>query len=250
MAASNTSFERTLALIVAGQEIQQDADVVGTALKSISSRIRKMNEETGEFDETLQTISGDVYELTNNRVSIMEDENTYKDIYKILKEISEVWDDLTDKQHAQLLDKLFGSRQVNVGSAILQNFSQAEKALSMISDGAADGSSMREMETILDSVDYKANEFKETLVGIAQNSITRDFLKTMIESGTKLLETISDAAPVLNTLLSLFGEGTKAAAGFVNTIGLLPSILAGLSLRNIGKLKQNTPSYAPLRLCA
>lgn len=29
MAASNTSFERTLSLIVAGQEIQQDADVVG-----------------------------------------------------------------------------------------------------------------------------------------------------------------------------------------------------------------------------
>lgn len=109
---------------------------------------------------------------------------------------------------------------------------------------------MREMETIMDSVDYKANEFKETLVGIAQDSITQDFLKTMIESGTKLLETISDAAPVLNVLLTILGELTKVAAGFVDTIGLLPTVLGALSLRNIGRLKQNTPSYAPLHLCA
>ena len=89
---------------------------------------------------------------------------------------------------------------------------------------------MREMETVMGSVSYKANEFKETLVGIAQDSITQDFLKTMIESGTKLLETISDAAPVLNTLLTAFGGVTKAAAGLVDTMGLLPAVMAGLSL--------------------
>ena len=93
---------------------------------------------------------------------------------------------------------------------------------------------MREMETVMGSVSYKANEFKETLVGIAQDSITQDFLKTMIESGTKLLETISDAAPVLNTLLTAFGGVTKAAAGLVDTMGLLPAVMAGLSLKNVG----------------
>ena len=32
-----------------------------------------MNEETEQFDGTLQTISGDVYDLTNGKVSIMLD---------------------------------------------------------------------------------------------------------------------------------------------------------------------------------
>lgn len=36
-------------------------------------RIRGMNEETGELDGTLQTLSGDVFDLTNGKVSIMLD---------------------------------------------------------------------------------------------------------------------------------------------------------------------------------
>ena len=36
-------------------------------------RIRGMNEDTEEFDGTLKTISGDVYDLTNGKVSIMLD---------------------------------------------------------------------------------------------------------------------------------------------------------------------------------
>lgn len=67
-----------------------------------------MNEETEELDDTLVNIKGDVYELTGGKVSIMEDEDTYKSTYQILKEISEVWDSLSDKNQAQLLDKLFG----------------------------------------------------------------------------------------------------------------------------------------------
>lgn len=71
-------------------------------------RIRGMNEETGEFDGTLQTLSGDVYDLTNGKVSIMLDPETYKSPYKILQDISKIWNELTDVQQAQLSEKLFG----------------------------------------------------------------------------------------------------------------------------------------------
>ena len=43
------------------------------ALRTISMRIRSMNEETEQFDGTLQTIGGDVFDLTNGKVSIMLD---------------------------------------------------------------------------------------------------------------------------------------------------------------------------------
>ena len=61
-----------------------------------------MNEETEELDDTLVTIKGDVFDLTNGKVSIMEDANTYKSTYQILKEISVIWDELTDKQQEKL----------------------------------------------------------------------------------------------------------------------------------------------------
>ena len=38
---------------------------------------------------------------------------TYKSTYQVLKEISAVWDELTDKQQAQLLDKLFGKTRAD-----------------------------------------------------------------------------------------------------------------------------------------
>ena len=38
---------------------------------------------------------------------------TYKSTYQVLKEISAVWDELTDKQQAQLLEKLFGKTRAD-----------------------------------------------------------------------------------------------------------------------------------------
>ena len=61
-----------------------------------------MNEETEELDDTLVTIKGDVFDLTNGKVSIMEDANTYKSPYKILQDISKIWNELTDVQQAEL----------------------------------------------------------------------------------------------------------------------------------------------------
>ena len=72
-----------------------------------------MNEETEEFDGTLQTIGGDVYDLTNGKVSIMLDPETYKSPYKILQDISKVWGELTDVQQAGLAEKLFGKNRAD-----------------------------------------------------------------------------------------------------------------------------------------
>lgn len=71
-----------------------------------------MDEDTQAYDATLESVKGDVYELTG--VSIMEDADTYKSTYDVLRDISKVWDKLTDKQRAGTLEALFGKRQANV----------------------------------------------------------------------------------------------------------------------------------------
>ena len=76
-----------------------------------------MNVETEELDSNLVNIKGDVYDLTGGKVSIMEDEDTYKSTYQVLKEISDVWDDLSDKNQAQLLEKLFGKTRADMDSS-------------------------------------------------------------------------------------------------------------------------------------
>ena len=75
-------------------------------------RIRAMDEETQTYDATLESVTGNIHELTG--VSIMQDADTYKSTYDVLKDISEVWDKLTDKERAGTLEALFGKRQANV----------------------------------------------------------------------------------------------------------------------------------------
>ena len=216
-------------------EIAQDASSVGNALKTISMRIRAMDEETGEFDDTLQTISGDVYELTHGQVSIMQDANTYKDIYTILDDISKVWDSLTDKEHATLTETLFGKHRANIGSAIISNFEQARKAIETMEN--ADGGAMAEMEVIMDSISYKTNTFKETLVGIAQNSFSQDFLKSMVDSGTRVLNVFADLAPSLSFILEQFATLLEFVTKLADAIGGIPLLIAGIGLKNVGSPK-------------
>ena len=216
-------------------EIAQDASTVGNALKTISMRIRAMDEETGEFDDTLQTISGDIYELTHGQVSIMQDANTYKDIYTILDDISKVWDSLTDKEHATLTETLFGKHRANIGSAIISNFEQARKAIETMEN--ADGGAMAEMEVIMDSISYRANIFKETLVGIAQSSFSQDFLKSIVDSGTRVLNVFDDLSPSISFILEKFAALLELVTKLADTIGGIPLLIAGIGLKSIGNIK-------------
>lgn len=219
MNAANTSLEKTISLGAAAQAIVQDSAVVGTALKSVSTRIRGIDEETQQLSDDLVNIKGDIYDLTNQKVRIMIDNDTYKDIYTILDEISQVWDELSDKQHADLLSKLFGTRQTNVGAAILSNFDDARKAMDLMSDSA--GNAMKEMDVIYSSMDYKLGRLHETFTSVAQNLFKRSDMKTVVDGFTSVMNVIDS----LTSKLGLFGS-----------IGLGAGIFAGV--KNIGKNMQ------------
>ena len=170
-----------------------------------------MDEETQAYDATLEEVKGNVYELSG--VSVMDDADTYKSTYKVLEDISKVWDKLTDKQKAGTLENLFGKRQANVGAAIISNFSQAQKAIQMMGDSA--GSAEQEFAKAQQGISYKLNALKETSVGIWQNLIDSDAIKTGVDALTKLLEIIDKLTEVLGST-----GGISLAAGlFANSKG-------------------------------
>lgn len=230
MKAANNSFEQTLALITAGTEITQDASRVGNGLRTISMRIRGLDEETGEFDETLGNVKNDISELTHGKVSIMEDENTYKSTYEILKRISEIWDELSDKEQAGLLEKLFGKNRAQIGAAILSNFDAAEDAMTKMEQSA--GNADKEMSIIMDSIDFKLNALKETATGMWQAILDRDAIKGGVDFLTKALGVISDLIDKIGLLPTILG-----GAGVVILIKDLVTLFgAGSAASGIGKL--------------
>lgn len=237
MAAANSTFEQTVALATAATEITRDASQVGNALKTISMRIRGYDEETETFSDDLKTITGDIADLTkvasNNKqgVSLFEadDPNTYRAPYEILKDIADIWDEIQDKERAQLLEKLFGKQRAQVGAAIISNFKQAEKAMDAMAGSA--GSASKELERAQDSIVFKLNALKETWVGVAQNLYDTRTIKNVIDL-------LTDMSGVVQTITKSLGTLGTVSAG----------VLGVQFIRSVGRPKMtgshDVPTYA------
>lgn len=248
MAAMNSTLSETIALFTAGQEVLQDSEKMGNALKSVAMRVRGYDESTEELSDDLVDITGKVIDLTKvasndyKGVSLFTDETQehYKSIYDYLVQIANVYDELSEKNQQELLEKLFGKYQAQAGAAILSNIQAAKDVMNVIENESA-GSADREMEVIKDSVDYAKNELTETLTGIAQSSITRDFEKTILQSLTRVLDVLGDASSPLNGVLTTVSSIFEVVSKLVEKIGLIPTIIAGISAK---KLFQNIGAFS------
>ena len=215
MAEGNNTLEETIALETAAYEITQSENV-GVGFKTVALRLRGLNEETQELDDSLKTISGDLYDLTG--VSVMQDADTYKSTYQILKEISNVWGELSDKKQAEALELMFGKHRANIGSAVLSNFEAAERAMEEMANSA--GNANAELSVAMDSIEYKANKLKETGTGIAQNLFKREDMKQILDTLTSFMEML---------------DKVTEKVGLFGSIGLGAGLFAGI--KNIGQVK-------------
>ena len=206
MAEANNTLDETIALETAAVEITQDADSVGTAFKTISMRIRGYDEETETYSNDVEVLNGKIADLTKTAstpggISLFTDETKteYKSTYQLLEEISKIYDQLTDKDQAQLLEALAGKRQGQIVAATIKNFSAAQKAMDNMANSAGDAD--KEMGVIQQSLEYKVNAMKESGVGIAQNLFNKDDMKAVVDVVTSVLSIID----ALTEKLGLFG---------------------------------------------
>lgn len=240
MYEANNSINETLALESAAVQITRNAETTGTAFRTIAMRIRGLDEETEELSEDFENIAGDIAEFTKTAskpggISLFTDasKTTYKSTYQLLKDISEVYDELTDKQQASLLEKLAGKRGGQVLAGIIGNFSEVERAMDELEKSA--GSADKEMEIIRDSFDYKLNDIKESWVGFLQDLLGRDEIKNSLDAllngSESLQKTLTALTPIVTVLIN-------ALSGLLNVIsdindmtgGLFSGVLAGIAI--------------------
>ena len=107
MKVANSTLDETIALGVTANEVLQDSDVVGTALKTMSMRLRSSKSDLEQAGEDTEGMADSVSKLRKeilalSGVDIMLDENTFKTPYQMLIEIGKVWDNLTDINRANI----------------------------------------------------------------------------------------------------------------------------------------------------
>lgn len=220
MHEANNSLEETIALETAAVEITRDPASVGTAFKTVAMRIRGYDEETESYTNDVEVLSGKIADLTKTAstpggISLFTDETKteYKSTYQLLEEISGIYDQLTDKDQAGLLEALAGKRQGQIIAATITNFDAAKKAMDNMSESA--GSADKEMGIIMDSLEYKLNALKETGTGIAQNLFQKDDMKAVVDGLTGILTIIEKLTDSLG-LFGTIGLGTGLFQLFKN----------------------------------
>lgn len=182
------------------------------------------DEETEEYIGNIEDLSGTIANLTKTAstpggISLFTNEakTEYKSTKQLLLDIGEIYQELTDKEQAGLLEALAGKRQGQIVAAILNNLDTVTDSINKMETDT--DSASRELETALDSIDVKWRQLKETWgTGIYQNLFQKDDMKTTIDGFTKL----GEAVDWLTSKLGMFGS-----------IGLGAGIFAGV--KNIGK---------------
>lgn len=108
MSAMGQSFTDTAALFTGGMEILQDSESMGTALRSLSMRVRGYDEETNQLSDDLVNVTGEVADLTKTAkdsqgVSLFTDatQEHYRSMVEYLGDIADRWDQISEKNQTE-----------------------------------------------------------------------------------------------------------------------------------------------------
>lgn len=219
MKAANNTLDETIALVTAANTVVQNPEKVGTTMKTLSMFLRAAKTEAEEAGESTEGMANSVSELrseilalTGNKVDIQIDEDTFKSTYQIMKELSQVWGELTDVTRANILEMVGGKRNSNVVAALLENFALAERVMTTSANSA--GSALEENEKYLDSIKGTIAEFQATFQEFSTTLVDSGFITEIIDIGTGLMEVLNGVAGLIDSVGGLNSV-------LITTVGLI-----------------------------
>lgn len=226
--AAGNSAADSIALFTATNEVIQDWSKTSTALRTIAARIRNTSGELEEMEidadgaaESVTQLQQKIY--AKSGVNIFESDNqTFKSTIQILRELSEVWNDLSDVDQAELTRLIAGTRQQSVFAAIMNNFDTVDSVIETSMNSA--GSAMEENEKYLDSITGKLSLLKSAYQSLSETMINSDGIKLGVDMLRGLVEMIEKVA-------SISGGGAIASVlgGIMTGAGIAPIDFTGFS---------------------
>lgn len=219
--AAGNSYDESIGLFSATNEVIQDWSKTATALRTIAARIRNTSGELAEMEidadgaaESITQLQQKIYKASGNKVNIFEDDNeTFKSTIQILRELSEVWDTLSDVDQAEITRLIAGTRQQSVFAAIMNNFDTVDRVIETSVNSA--GSAVTENEKYLDSITGKLDLLKSSYEALSSSIINSDVYKFGIDRLRDVLDLLNEIASVSSGgALAGVLNGVAGAAGY------------------------------------
>ena len=220
---AGNSMDESLALITAGNAVVQDANKVGTGMRTIALRLtgtktaKEQLEEMGEETENVITTQSKLRDTIKEATAvasngfkgfdILDDNGNYKSTYEIMLGIADVYDEIveTDKQLGRnnanlLLESVAGKNRANIAASIFQNPQLLKDAYK--SSQEANGSAMRENEKYVQSISGHIAQLKNAWQEMWANAANRDVINFFIDAA-KAVVNLANAVGVLPTTFAL-----------------------------------------------
>lgn len=227
--AGNT-LDQSIGMIVASNDVAQDPESVGNALKVLSLRIRgaktdleQMGESTDDVAVSTSKLRDQIKALTNvdgkGGFDILTKSGDFKSTYEIMEGIANVWKEMNDVDKASLLEQVAGKNRANVVSGMLDNWKDAQDAAKTAAESA--GSATKENETYLNSINGKISQFTAAFEKLSKDVLDSDLVKFFIEAATWVANTADNIVKL------------------VDNIGLIPAAIAGVGAALVTSLIKN-----------
>ncbi len=223
-------------IAVAVSKTRESGSEVGNALKALFINLQDTTSKP--IREAFDSVNISMTEMVNGSEKL-------KTPIELIKELSVAFTSLDegDTRRANILSDIGGKYHANTLAAILSDLDSYYKMLDYYSKGQ--GSATQEAQKTAESWEGMWNKMENKWTEFVNEFANSDLFKSLIESATIFIDTISDVASPLNIILTQFANLLELTTKLTDKIGLLPTILGGLTLKNVGELSlKYARSYA------
>ena len=214
----------TAALATVTSETRQSAEVVGTAFKTLLSRIQDL--ELGKTLDDGTTIGTYSKALDKVGISIKDQNGELKSMDKILDEMGSKWGTLSKDQQVALAQAVGGVRQYGQLISLMENWDKMQQNVNIAknSEGTLEG----QFESYKDSMEALDDELQNVKESLYQEVFNEEMLKEFKKTLIDIMEFVKRFVDSIGGLKGLLTFG-----GIFALQALLPKITSGL--KNLGK---------------
>lgn len=182
-----------------------------------------------DYEKAVSTLSGAGVKFMDN--------GEFRSTYDILKDIADVWDQISSADQAAIAETLAGTRQQNVFASLIEQFQEASGAVEAAQN--ADGKMAEAYDVYLNSVEGRVGRIKATYESIAHNVANSTLLSVVLAIGDGLLQILNMLSKahmliggITGAVANLFGKGVQNIPKIQNLIqsSSLLSSIPGLSV--------------------
>ena len=215
-AAGNT-INQSIALLTAANTQIQDINKASTAMRTIVARINRAEADLSELGESIEDVAttAKLQEFMSAFGVNVEINGELRTTYDILKDLADVWDDLTGEQRASIAEKLAGTRQQSIFFGLMNSFKREAVSVMETIDNA-EGTLAEATAKRVDSIQGRLDQLTAAWEAFSTRVLNSDLVK----NGLKVLV---DAVNFLNT-------DNNAMRGAINWAATTAAIIALTSL--------------------